>query len=96
MLLLLRNDDQKVVLVSRSKDPLVVDKKVGLVPRSKDPLVVDKKAVLVPTRWKDLLEDLALTPKPKEEALMVKGLEQVQALMVKGFEQVQGKAQMVF
>ena len=38
MLLLLRNDDQKVVLVSRSKDP-VVDKKVGLVPRSKDPLV---------------------------------------------------------
>ena len=50
MLLLLRDDDQKVVLVSRSKDPLVVDKKVGLVPRSKDPLVVDKKAVLVPTR----------------------------------------------
>ena len=39
---------------------------------------------------------MALTPKPKEEALMVKGLEQVQALMVKGFEQVQAKAQMVF
>ena len=41
MLLLLRNDDQKVV-----------DKKVGLVPRSKDPLVdekvVDEKVVLVP------------------------------------------------
>jgi len=51
MLLLLRHDDQKVVLVSRSKDP-VVDKKVGLVPRSKDLLVdekvVDKKVVLVP------------------------------------------------
>ena len=80
-MLLLRLDDQKVVLVPKSKDP-VMDKKVVLGPRSKDPLV-DKKVVLV-ARSKDPLVDKKVVLAPKATG---RGTD---------LEQVQAKAQMVF